>query len=133
MNTVLRNRRFIGASAKNIIVLFVDGKSPTWTSADAKTYKERLKALNTEVIIVTSKGGRGNLKEENGIKELTGLPDGVVPVNIGEETTNISDAINKLIVNANGKDDFLMLMIENKTKTIYNALYVIRYFLIIIS
>ena len=102
MNTVLRNRRFVSASAKNIIVLLVDGKSPSWTSADGETYKDRLKAMNTEVVVVTS--SKGDSEGENGIKELTGSPDNVIPVDIRKQTTDeISDAINKKIVDTNCK------------------------------
>lgn len=102
MNTVLRNRRFVGSSAKNIIILFVGGKSQRWTSADGETYKERLQAMNTEVVVVTS--SKGESEGENGIKELTGTPNSLIPVEIGKETTDeVSDAINKKIVDTNGK------------------------------
>lgn len=102
MNTILRNRRFVSATAKNIIVLLVDGKSPTWTSADGETYKKQLKAMNTEVVVVYS--SKGDPKGGNGIRELTDSPDSVIPIDIGKQTTDkVSDIINKVIVDSNGK------------------------------
>lgn len=83
------------------------GKTSSLTATDAERYRTQLKALNTEVTVIGAPG----VDEVKGFEVLTyGLADRVVPVNIGEigeqttpSTADISDAINKLIVNINGE------------------------------
>ena len=96
----------------------VDGTSPTWTFSDAAAYKDRLRAVNAEVVVIAT-----SPEAADKIKKVTENPDRKVVViggdnrgnkNDGEsendgdskndgDKTDVTDIINQLIVDSNGK------------------------------
>ena len=93
-------------SAKKVIVLMVDGTSTAWSQSDALAYRDRSKALNAEVVVVTTKDSFGE-----DLKKVTQQPDQNVVVieSNGNGKDDVTDLINTLIVDTNGMLSFIVL------------------------
>ena len=93
-------------SAKKVIVLMVDGTSTAWSQSDALAYRDRSKALNAEVVVVTTKDSFGE-----DLKKVTRQPDQNVVVieSNGNGKDDVTDLINTLIVDTNGMLSFIVL------------------------
>jgi len=121
IDSVLKNQRFVDTPAKKVIVLMVDGTSPTWSFSDADAYKDRLRAVNAEVVVIAT-----SPESADKIKKITENPDRKVVLIGGDnedngdkgnnvdnkgdgdsrsngDKTDATDIINQLIVDCNGR------------------------------